>query len=318
LIPKVKTSMGNSTPQPNVNDDGLKKIRDNNVKRIKENTVRINILLLGPPGQGKSSVCNSFYRILTDDSIVLPCETAESKKGTQFYRSVPKLDDFSKIYMFDCPGITLEVEKEDDLVKKLLNGVREDYIQIDWKKTIKEKETDINNKIDYVIFVLSAPLLEEKHTGFIKDEYSVTCKEEFFPNSVINMIREITGHDPFVLITHAKYMKFTKENYRRCIGTSVPDSEIQCVENYITTGGPDNVQMDIKFTEVLVRIIERVVHLKKRVEEYSKKIEIGNEVKKKEEENQKKIETGNEVKKKRKKIRRKLRQEMVRGKNPQN
>jgi len=115
---------------------------------------------LGPPGHGKSSVGNSFYRVITGDSTYLPQETAKNKKGTLFYRTVPVLEEKANICLFDAPGITKWCEG--GVVEKMLDGVREDYEPEDWEKSFEEKDEDEDNKIDYVIVVLSALELEKK------------------------------------------------------------------------------------------------------------------------------------------------------------
>jgi len=234
------------------------------IKRIRKNKYRLNLLLLGPPGHGKSSSGNSFYRIVTEDATYLPQETAKNKKGTQFYRTVPELEEKANIRLFDAPGLTQWGDVP--TVEKMLDGLREDYKSEDWEKELERKDVDVDNKIDFVIVVLSA--LELEQSGWYR---SVRWQPTFLPDDVTKTIRTKTGFDPFILITHTKEMKCSEEDYKKCVGKRVPDSQIRFVDNYITTGKPNNIKMDTIFAEVLVTIIERVKYLNKQKIKYQKK-----------------------------------------------
>jgi len=203
---------------------------------------------LGPPGHGKSSVGNTIIRILNNEPYLLPLATASNKKGTLFYQTIPEMPDHIRI--FDSPGILPEPEA----VKRLIEGIREEFSIADCPKggpsKIMDKHLDPNNKIDYVIYVLKATVLEVKSGYF---SYRVSPSKEDLPPDVIRVIKELTGHEPFVFITHANNKKCSELKYKELIKEAA-DGNIRLIENYTKIGELKNSATDAAIAEVLSAI----------------------------------------------------------------
>jgi len=216
----------------------------------------MNILLLGPPGHGKSSVANSLYRIITGDSSFFPMTTARSdatKKGTQYYKTVRSLPNLANIYLFDTPGFNLT----EDNVSHVLGGIKEDCTQSDWKvMDITKKKKDDINRIHYVIYVISAKEIEKKNSSFWRNTYDVVVDNKILSDDIVRLIRETTGFEPYLVVSHANSIKLSQDHHLTKLSNSV--CEIRFVENYIKTGGPKNIQTDSTLVEVLLTIMERV------------------------------------------------------------
>jgi len=218
-----------------------------NIAAIRESKQFIkNILLLGPPGHGKTAVANSIYRLLTCDTHRYPLPTSNGKKGTEYYKTIPGLP--ANIRIFDSPGFELTAVS----VSKLLKGVREELTYLDGVGVvtkIDEKQPDKRNKINYVIIVLSAVVLEEGST-WLNPRVSISDKD--LPPIIIKVIKEETGVEPFVLITHKGKMRCKEEDYKNNL--EVSQSVVYFVDNYLKKGQRKNVATDDVLSEVLATI----------------------------------------------------------------
>jgi len=236
-----------------------------NIDKITRHKERINILLLGPPGQGKSSVGNSFYKIFNNDTCFLPNATASNKKGTNYYRTIPGLPE--NIRVFDVPGFKLTVPA----VNRLLMGIREEFswddvTTSDWE----QKQIDSNNKIDHVIYVLNALTLQKDPATFFSGYSFCMDLATYLPPLVIAEIDHVTGHVPILLITHAKEKKLADQVIISKLICTVPDDEILFIDNFIKKG-QNIIDTATKLTEVLLKIIVRVEHATKSKNERNKK-----------------------------------------------
>jgi len=226
---------------------------------LERTTNIINILVLGMPGQGKSSTINSCFKITSRKSMkVFPCSCAAIMRGTSRYRSVEL--DGKGIRLFDIPGVNLE----EKVVAKMLEGVQEDVDEFDERKQILDKPVDVENKIDYVIFVVSAIAMESTdYFGFIPYRtVKLTC--ELLPPAIVDLVSKKTGYDPFVLVTHLNKKHFEEHQYLDPIKKIVPDSEIQLVENYMIPNQANVPRTDAIFNTLLETIQHRVTDLREK------------------------------------------------------
>jgi len=127
----------------------------------------INLLILGPPGHGKSSLANSFFRYFTKKTVT-PCTTSSGQRGTVRYDIVPGLSNVTQFRVFDIPGIT-DIKNKKDLIEKFLDGI-ESSTHID---DLERARRDIGNKINFVIMVYSCIDFEDRNGFFLNS---------FFPN----------------------------------------------------------------------------------------------------------------------------------------
>ena len=114
----------------------------------------VNILIIGECGHGKSSFINTMYFALTENRstlIALTRNHPEFLLGAQYCRH-----DFhqNELVFYDTPGCSFSTEKEKQILKKIIHGI-EPMHDMSWSDVDHFTE-NINNRIDYVIWVVNA------------------------------------------------------------------------------------------------------------------------------------------------------------------
>jgi len=242
--------------------DRDKKERHDRINMNKHHSTPLNILLLGYPGQGKSSFANSCYRCLKFDKLSLPCPISDSDICTTRVKEVPHLRNKVNIRLFDTPGFHICDPKAVHDVEKLLNGVPEDTLL----KDIGSVDCYTENKIHFVIVVYSCEEFQEQ-SGYFWGYRSKFPKNWISPE-VVQCIELLTTHPPVLVLSNADKMKLSEEHYINKAKTRFPSGNIHFVENYTRT----KQQRKEKTEEVIEAILLNFLVLEERDEKPTEKI----------------------------------------------
>jgi len=227
-----------------------------NVERIRE-ARRTNIMLIGDPGQGKTALANSIYRIICDDSQAYPFVTSDAMSISSITFSIQSLSAirrFSNIFLFDTPGQPYTSYDQENILRLLLRGVRDGTTVANYPQLANYSEPI--NRIDMCIIVMSSSDIEEKQIGWLFSTATINHISTRHIDRVVEIIRTETGHYPFFVVSNANARELSETKIRQHLATcNVPTANISFIENYTHAGQHRKYDTDLKLSQLLLTIL---------------------------------------------------------------
>jgi len=270
----------------------------NKIKDTKKMESFYNIMVIGRPGNGKSSFLNSTYRVFTGCPLEpRPVIKERYGRGIRCTYSVDLLE-ISRLRLWDVPGLVtkqflgetdlnesnlneseelLEVDvkekekEENDLFSILLGGVEDNTLLIDKdQKPIPTekvmKKANPKNKIDMVIIIIGPQDLETRKLkkGWFGETEARVLNEnhDAYWAHLIDIawnIRKVTGKEPVVVLTKKSQFNIpVMEAIQYIENTGFPSSNIFVVENYISRSEPNNNDTNLQIATLFSEVLARI------------------------------------------------------------
>jgi len=234
-------------------------------ERVTQDVTRVNVLVIGPPGSGKSSLVCSTARVCQNDPSAFNCG-AEIGGGiaftTRYYRSYPIVGNV--LQFFDTRGYMYEGQQDQAILTSLLHGAQsEQYLE-----STAVLQPNPNNRIDVVIIVVDAisqlnPSREQTYWISPNDVRPNACAH--FPE-LIRICYEHTHIFPLVVVTKLdkSACNIQLPAVRRYFDTlAIPSGNVFGIKNYQSVHERDMPVTDNAILELLDVIQRRISNLRR-------------------------------------------------------
>jgi len=255
--------MGNGNTQEIKGYVEIAKKRAEKIKRA------CNILIMGDQHHGKSSFINSIFRVVQtiDHSIHFqpaPAETT-SERCTFNYKKYTLLDF---VHLFDPSCFLYKTETKKQILLKLLKGIQENILLFDKKLennpklmfdqiltslNLKENE-NLNNKIDFVIFIATPEDFFIRREGYIYDDYIINKDKLKDLRNIVDTIKVPMNDYPYVVFTH-KDESTSKRNYNTLVQTVYEYSINAKSQTFLITNYKEREDKPLKDTDANIYCI---------------------------------------------------------------
>ena len=147
-------------------------------EQIEQNQRRINILISGDQSNGKSSLANTIYRVLTEQRDISIADVGYQQEGYRCTTDFGHIDlRMGNIHLFDIPGFGPTMEGWEHSLAAILAGLKNhteilEVVKdpqgsvIDTYLVDLEGAADSANAIDFVIFVIDATKMLSEESGW--------------------------------------------------------------------------------------------------------------------------------------------------------
>src|SRR3989344_818607 len=147
-------------------------------EQIEQNQRRINILICGNHNNGKSSLANTIYRVLTEQRDISIADVGYQQEAYRCTTDIGHIDlRMGNIHLFDIPGFDPTMEGWEQSLAAILAGLKNhteilEVVKdprgsvIDTHLVDLEGAEDSANAIDFVIFVIDATTMLSDEPGW--------------------------------------------------------------------------------------------------------------------------------------------------------
>jgi len=245
-----------------------------NINIVKNRAQRIgrscNILIIGDQHHGKSSFINTIFRIvlsIDQSSHFQPAPAGTSSdRCTMHYKKYTVLEDH--VAIFDTPGVVFDSDAKINILKKLIQGVKENFLLFDKQLenqptlmyesilrnlNLKENES-LKNKIDFVIFVATPESFFTLQQSFFSNYYTINDAKLQTLRSIVNVLKLEMDDYPYVVFTH-KDESTSKRDYKDLVKTVSAYSINARTQTFLITNYNDRDAKPINETDADVYCI---------------------------------------------------------------
>lgn len=235
---------------------------------LEENQRRMNILIYGPQGVGKTTFINTIYRVLTGRTQTSLSEAGiQGARTTFMYRPITFLSN-RKITLMDSPGLNyidaINLKALEAFLKGIKAGFKHEWINDNSPPSLKsqfvqkldeEDSIDLKNAIDFGIVVLDATKLEICDQNRVYRAHLPTSSNI---EASVTKVVEVTNYRPILVITHEDKMNLKKIDIINLFNSYIPPENIIFISNYTCSGVEKREATDDTVLRLLSTILERI------------------------------------------------------------
>jgi len=292
-----------TTPAPTVKDikTNVARIKQN------DRDINI-LLLGSPGSGKSSTSNSIYRVVTDDISILpCPTNSQSVGRTTVRVHPIPELEQY-RIRIIDSPGLGMQHLKRKEKTEEEKEGKEKEEKEIEGKKKQKSvlddftallhgikdgthydqyqnpENVDPNNAIHHVILVVRSSDMQNLRSGWkiwdflpsaVVPRGTLALNENDkleriapFSELLLEVVQEITGHHPFIIVTRGSELVVPVEEMRKYLGESqFPTNDIVFVENYTSSRQNCNIKTDEALSRALLTILVRLKKVKKRSED---------------------------------------------------